>query len=81
MQAIESFNNGFWSARSLEFYQRPLVKTLLWLRIVPDSVFIVVGVLPLVAAAVYGFFHLRALRAPVPTPATETQEKRELVEA
>ena len=38
--------------RALEFYAQPLVHTLLWLRIVPDSVFIGVGVLPLVAAAV-----------------------------
>ena len=37
MQALESFKNGFWSARSLDFYQQPLVNTLLWLRMVPDS--------------------------------------------
>ncbi|HUK17646.1 MAG TPA: cbb3-type cytochrome c oxidase subunit I, partial [Bryobacteraceae bacterium] len=64
MQAVESFNNGFWSARSLEFYQQPIVKTLLWLRMIPDSIFIAIGVLPLVAAAVYGLFHLRPLQEP-----------------
>jgi nitric oxide reductase subunit B len=79
MQAVESFNHGFWSARSLEFYQQPWVKTLLWVRIAPDSVFIVLGVLPLVAAAVYGFFHLRTLRPPVVE--TKGEEVRELVEA
>ena len=44
---------------------------------IPDTVFIVVGALPLVAAAVYGLFHLRGLRAPVPVK--ETEETRELV--
>jgi nitric oxide reductase subunit B len=77
LQAIESFQNGFWSARSLDFYERPVIKTLLWLRMAPDTVFIVVGALPLVAAAVYGLFHLRGLRAPVPMK--ETEETRELV--
>ena len=78
MQAVESFNNGFWSARSLEFYQQPVVKLLLWLRMIPDTVFIAIGVLPLVAAAVYGLFHLRATREPVPFEVPE--ETRELVE-
>ncbi len=78
MQAYESFNNGFWSARSLEFYQQPLVKTLLWLRMIPDTVFIVVGALPIVAASVWGLFHLRALRAPA--AAAVEQEEREMVE-
>src|SRR5262249_45429104 len=64
LQAIESFNNGFWSARSLDFYQQPIVKKLLWLRMEPDTVFIVLGALPLVAGWVYGFFPLLPLRAP-----------------
>jgi nitric oxide reductase subunit B len=75
MQALESFRNGFWSARSLEFYQQPIVKTLLWLRIIPDSIFIGLGVLPIVAAAVYGFFHLRQVQEPV----KQKEEARELV--
>ncbi|MBS1856472.1 MAG: nitric-oxide reductase large subunit [Acidobacteria bacterium] len=78
MQAIESFDNGFWSARSLEFYQQPLVKTLLWLRMIPDTVFIAVGAVPIVAASVWGLFHMRALRAPVPV--AQEQEEREMVE-
>jgi nitric oxide reductase subunit B len=78
LQAIESFENGFWSARSLGFYEQPIVKTLLWLRMAPDTVFIVVGALPLLAAAVYGLFHMRGLRTPVVAPADEKQS-RELV--
>ena len=64
MQALESFRNGFWSARSLEFYQQPVVHKLLWLRMIPDTVFLVLGVLPLVAAAVWGLLHMRQVRAP-----------------
>lgn len=59
LQLKESYLVGFWSARSLAFYERPLVHALLWIRIVPDSVFILLGTVPLVAAVLYGFFHLR----------------------
>lgn len=59
MQALESFRNGFWSARAWEFYQQPVVSKLLWLRLIPDTVFIVLGVLPLTAAIVWGSLHLR----------------------
>jgi nitric oxide reductase subunit B len=64
MQAIEAFEHGFWSARSLEFYQRPLVHTLLWLRMFPDTVFLVLGVFPLLAAIVYGYLHLKPASLP-----------------
>jgi nitric oxide reductase subunit B len=80
LQALESFENGFWSARSLEFYQQPVIHNLLWLRMAPDSVFILVGVLPLVAAAVWGFFHLRPLCQPAaPQVETGTVPQTELV--
>ncbi|MHB1006273.1 MAG: nitric-oxide reductase large subunit [Chloroflexota bacterium] len=59
MQLGESYLNGFWSARSLAFYQLPVVNTLLWLRMIPDTVFIVVGVLPLAFAMARGLFRLR----------------------
>ena len=79
LQAVESFNNGFWSARSVDFYQQPIVKTLLWLRMAPDTVFIAIGALPLVAGAVYGFLHMRKLNAPAAVEAVEEEDK-ELVE-
>lgn len=60
LQAMESFQNGFWSARSWEFYQQPVVNRLLWLRLIPDTVFIFAGVIPIVAAALWGFLNLRA---------------------
>ncbi len=82
MQALEAFNNGFWSARSLEFYQQPIVNTLLWLRVIPDTVFIVLGVVPIAAASVYGLFHMRQLRAMAPPKkrvAAVTEAEGELV--
>jgi nitric oxide reductase subunit B len=62
MQAQASFDHGFWWARSFEFYQQPIVNQLLWLRILPDTIFILGGVLPLVAAGLYGLLHLRSKR-------------------
>jgi nitric oxide reductase subunit B len=63
MQALESFENGFWAARSFEFYRQPVVHLLLWLRLIPDAIFIVGGVAPLVAAMLYGLVHLKKTRA------------------
>jgi len=79
MQAYESFNHGFWSARSLEFYQQPLVRTLLWLRMIPDTVFIAVGAVPIVAASAWGLLHLRPLQAPVPVVEEETERELTVV--
>jgi nitric oxide reductase subunit B len=62
LQAIASFERGFWWARSFEFYAQPLINRLLWLRMIPDTIFIVVGILPLVAAALHGIFNLRRER-------------------
>ncbi len=59
LQLKESYLVGFWSARSLAFYQQPLVHALLWLRVIPDTVFIVLGTLPLAAAVIYGFLNMR----------------------
>ena len=37
------------------------LQRLLWLRMIPDSVFML-GVIPMVTAGVYGLFHLRTER-------------------
>jgi len=68
MQMGESFTNGFWSARSFEFYREPLVHALLWMRIVPDSIFIGIGVMPLAYFTVTAFFHQRAAQGDLPEP-------------
>jgi nitric oxide reductase subunit B len=77
MQAVESFRNGFWSARAWEFYQQPAVSRLLWLRIIPDSVFIVLGVVPLTAAIVWGALHMR--KTPIAVVQTTRVAEAELV--
>ena len=78
MQALESFRNGFWSARSFEFYRQPIVQRLLWLRMIPDSIFILAGVLPLVAAAGYGLMHLRQPQEVTASDVSERQEEAAL---
>ncbi|GAX91384.1 nitric-oxide reductase large subunit [Effusibacillus lacus] len=47
LQLKKSYTDGFWAARAFEFYQDSTVNLLLWLRIIPDSVFLL-GILPLV---------------------------------
>ncbi|MBI4866558.1 MAG: cbb3-type cytochrome c oxidase subunit I [Candidatus Wallbacteria bacterium] len=51
-QLYESIQSGFDAARSTAFYDRPWVHTLLWLRMIPDTLFIVLGAVPLL----YGLF-------------------------
>lgn len=48
IQLKHSFDFGFWSARDFSFYQQDTVSLLLWLRMIPDTIFIVAGILPLV---------------------------------
>jgi nitric oxide reductase subunit B len=47
MQLDYVAEHGFWAARSLAFYQQDSVQTLLWLRLLPDGIFIGLGVVPL----------------------------------
>ena len=47
-QAWTSYKEGLWAARDVSFFERPMVSILGQLRIVPDTVIIVLGVLPLV---------------------------------
>jgi nitric oxide reductase subunit B len=59
MQLVHASEHGFWSARSLAFYEQPTVQALLWARIVPDAIFIGLGVVPLVIGLVRAFRHRR----------------------
>src|SRR5688572_8558017 len=61
IQMIHAAEHGFFAARSLEFYRQPLVHALLWARIVPDTIFIVVGVVPLVVGLVRAWTRMRAV--------------------
>jgi nitric oxide reductase subunit B len=47
-QAWTSFKEGLWVARDASFFERPFVEFLGQFRIVPDTIIIVIGVLPLV---------------------------------
>lgn len=66
LQLLHAQEHGFWSARSLEFYHSQPVHFFLWLRMLPDSVFIALGVLPLVTGMVIAARHLRPVD---PSPA------------
>ena len=48
LQAWTSYREGLWIARDASFFHRPFVSILGQLRIVPDTIIIVLGVLPLV---------------------------------
>jgi len=63
---------GFWSARSLEFYQQDTVQTLLWMRMLPDMIFIGLGVVPLLVGL------WRAFRNPRPATPIEEPVRAEL---
>ena len=50
IQFMQGIEHGYWYVRTLDFYYQPLVHTLLWLRMIPDTVFIALGVVPLLLA-------------------------------
>jgi nitric oxide reductase subunit B len=59
-QAWISYRDGLWAARDASFFARSYVATLGQLRIVPDTIIIVLGVLPLVYFLFKTFPHLKA---------------------
>ncbi len=63
-QAWTSYAEGLWVARDVSFFERPLVATLGQLRMIPDTVIIVFGVLPLVYFLFRTFPHLKAAEIP-----------------
>ncbi len=56
MQVLDVIENGYWHARSLAYTATPLARTLEWLRMPGDLVFMFVGALPLMLATVWGYF-------------------------
>jgi nitric oxide reductase subunit B len=48
LQLHDALVNGYWHARSPAFFDQPAVHVFEWLRIGGDSVFILLGILPLV---------------------------------
>ena len=55
-----SYKEGLWMARDVSFFERPIVSVLGQLRIIPDTVIIVLGVLPLLYFLLKTFPHLKA---------------------
>lgn len=59
-QAWTSYKEGLWVARDAGFFERPFVALLGQLRIIPDTVIIVIGILPLAWFLFKTFPHLKA---------------------
>jgi nitric oxide reductase subunit B len=60
LQAWTSYKEGLWIARDASFFERPMVSFLGNLRILPDSIIILVGVVPLAYFLFKTFPHLKA---------------------
>ncbi len=59
LQLVDVLNNGYWHARSQAFLGSSLIRFIEWARIVPDLIFGVAGVIPLVLAALIAYINLR----------------------
>jgi nitric oxide reductase subunit B len=58
MQVLDVIQNGYWHARSLQYTATPLARTLEWLRMPGDLVFMFAGALPLALAMTMGYLTL-----------------------
>ncbi len=59
LQLMDVLNHGYWHARSREFLDQPLIRTLEWLRLPGDGIFIAFGIIPIVFAAARTYWRLR----------------------
>ncbi len=64
LQLWDSLSNGYWHARRLTFLMSGTFHALEWARIVADTVFLVLGVVPMVIAVLYGARFTSALAEP-----------------
>ncbi|MEW6673228.1 MAG: cbb3-type cytochrome c oxidase subunit I [Thermodesulfobacteriota bacterium] len=60
MQAWTAFRHGLWAARSADFFERGAVVFLGTFRALPDTIIIVLGVLPLAYFLITTYPHLKA---------------------
>jgi len=60
MQAWISFKDGLWVARSADFFEKGVVVFLGNFRAIPDTIIIVLGVLPLAYFLITTYPHLKA---------------------
>ena len=71
IQLYDSISNGYWHSRRLAFTMTGTFHTLEWIRVAADLVFLLVGVLPLVIAAMRLIFSRetpKALHVEAPSP-------------
>jgi nitric oxide reductase subunit B len=59
MEFVTSYREGLWAAKSAAFFNRPIIQTLGNLRIIPDTILIVLGALPLAWFTAVAFFHMK----------------------
>lgn len=59
LQMVDVLDNGYWHARSPAFLGGSLIKFIEWARIVPDLVFGLIGVVPILIAALLTYITLR----------------------
>jgi nitric oxide reductase subunit B len=59
LQLYDVLQNGYWHARSIKFAHSPLMHTLEWARLPGDFIFITLGVVPLVIAALKSYLGLQ----------------------
>jgi nitric oxide reductase subunit B len=62
-QVWHSYNDGLWFARSADFWELPLVQTLGFWRIIPDTIIIVLGAFPLLYFLLSTYPRLRKVGA------------------
>ena len=66
LQVWYSYDQGFWWGRSAAFYELPLIQTLGFWRIVPDTIIIVLGGFPLSSSWPTTYRRLRKVRDRTP---------------
>ena len=59
MEFTTTYHSGLWLAKSAAFFNRPIVQTLGTLRIIPDSVLILLGAFPLAIFTAIAYFHMK----------------------
>ncbi len=55
VQLHHAFTYGYWNAREIDFFNRPIVRVFEWLRLPGDALFILGGILPIVYLAIRMF--------------------------
>jgi nitric oxide reductase subunit B len=58
LQVLDVVEHGYWYARSLAYLASPLARTLEWMRMPGDLVFMFIGALPLAVAVGWGYLTL-----------------------